>query len=337
MQSTADISALARQIRSWLTSITEGLRDWAASDRGQLVMSGVDFLTLSTRIGEFYAHAGWYLPVHPAFQRFALEHVTLSIPFDPRAAARVAGPSSRHWGWIVEGTLASPSLATRKALVEDALFSLEHQRWHGATCALLPVIEGLIAERSGILDNMRVGRRMDHILHHDAGQWETLAAVPAANILDNEVFDRVPFADLDVDDDLLNRHSILHGATAGFGTRLNALRTFFLLVATVEILDGAIVLRTDAAPPEMARCWMSTEHLPSSEQPRGGGSTRSPRISRWPTRRSSYWPSIGAAQRLDKRGVAADTLIELFPAVGAFGPGLAGIIRFWHRLRSADA
>lgn len=80
MQSTADISALARQIRSWLTSITEGLRDWAASDRGQLVMSGVDFLTLSTRIGEFYAHAGWYLPVHPAFQRFALEHVTLSIP-----------------------------------------------------------------------------------------------------------------------------------------------------------------------------------------------------------------------------------------------------------------
>lgn len=131
------------------------------------------------------------------------------------------------------------------------------------------MIEGLIAERSGILDNMRVGRRMDHILHHDAGQWETLAAVPAANILDNEVFDRVPFADLDVDDDLLNRHSILHGATAGFGTRLNALRTFFLLVATVEILDGAIVLRTDAAPPEMARCWMSTEHLPSSEQPRG--------------------------------------------------------------------
>lgn len=130
---------------------------------------GVDFLTLSTRIGECYARVGWYLPVHPSLHRYALAHLEYDVPFDPREAVRRIAPGSRHWSWIVEGTLASPTLESRAAVVEDAVFCLENERWHASVSTLLPVIERVVSDRSGVLQDMRVGRRVDHMLHTQSG------------------------------------------------------------------------------------------------------------------------------------------------------------------------
>ncbi len=37
---------------------------------------------------------------------------------------------------------------------------------------------------------MRVGRRLDKVLHTEAAQIETLSAVPALSVLDAEIFER---------------------------------------------------------------------------------------------------------------------------------------------------
>lgn len=243
-----DMKQAAAQFNAWLNSVTQGLTDWAASQGGQEVLLGLDFMSLSSRIGDFYAHIGWYLPVHPSLHRYVLEHLEFSAPFDRRHAADLVGPGSRHWPWIVDGVLASPSVQSRVALVEDGIFCLDHGRWHAAVCSMLPVIEGVVSDRAGVVDGIRVGRRLDKVLNTETCQIVTLSAVPALSVLDAELFERRDFKTVGVAETALNRHLILHGRTVGFGSKVNASRTFMVLVALIELLDGAIVLRTESAP-----------------------------------------------------------------------------------------
>lgn len=183
--------------------------------------------------------------MHPALHRYVLDHHEFHRPFDPRSVADLVGPGSKHWGWIVHGTLNSPTLKTRRTVIEDAVFCIEHERWHAAVSTLLPVIEGVISDRSGILRDKRVGRRLDHILDTETGRWESLSAVPALDVVDEELFAREDFAGVAIDETALNRHLILHGRTVGFGSRETAVRVLMLLVALAELLDGWIILRAD--------------------------------------------------------------------------------------------
>lgn len=165
--------------------------------------------------------------MHPAMYRWVLEHVNDETSFDPDAAARLIGPGSPHWTWIIEGTLASPSLESRRPLVEDAVFCMEHERWHAAVCTLLPVIEGVVSDASGVLEGMRVGRRFEKLLHSEMGDdWgllEAMGASHALGVLDAELFTRSDFKSVDASETILNRHLILHGRTTGFGSRSNAM------------------------------------------------------------------------------------------------------------------
>jgi hypothetical protein len=231
----------------WLNRAAEDARAWAASERGQEVLAGLDFVALSSKLGDYYAHVGWYMPLHPDLQRYMLEHVELHQPFDARAAARCVGPGSEHWAWICEGVRASPSVHSRGPVVDDALFNFEHRRWHAAISTLLPVLEGIISDRSGVLQGMRVGRRFDDLLDHDDElDLLAIAAVPALDVLDSEVFASEDFDGVAIDDTALNRHAILHGRSIGYGTEVTACRVLMLLVGLIELLDGPLILRVDA-------------------------------------------------------------------------------------------
>jgi hypothetical protein len=243
-----DLAAAAARFDAWTNLVATRAREWAASENGQQTLLALDWITLSTRIGDFYERTGWYLPVHLSLQRYALEHVELQRPFDPRAAASLVGPKSMHWAWIVEGTLATPALQSRRELVEDAIHCLEHERWHAAICTLLPIIEGVISDRSGVLQDKRVGRRLNHLLHTQTGPWDALSAIPALSVVDRELFARRDFAKVRMAETALNRHIILHGRSVGFGTEQNAIQTLMLLIALAELLDGAIIFRTKVEP-----------------------------------------------------------------------------------------
>ena len=77
---------------------------------------------------------------------------------------------------------------------------------------------------------------------------KVLAAVPALEILRSEVYGRLKFGDPSQPGDVLNRHWVAHGRAAAFGTPINACRTLMLVVALVELFDGAIALRASSAP-----------------------------------------------------------------------------------------
>lgn len=245
-----ELNEIADGIRDAVGALARAGREWAASDEGQDMLAMADYCAVTSRVGGFYAHSGWYLPVHPALHRYALEHLELHQPFDPRDAVQRVGPRSPHWGWIVEGLLASPSTATRKEQVREALRCIEMALWHAAVSTLMPVIEGIASDRSGVLEGMRVGRRINRILHSDLGALEAISAVEALDVLDAEIFSRIEFGAVDPKEHLLNRHLVLHGRPTPFGSEANAVRTLMLLIALIEILDGAIVLRTSAAPPD---------------------------------------------------------------------------------------
>ena len=226
--------------------------DWLAGDTGQSILATIDYFSLSSEAGDFFEHVGWYLPVHPVLHRYAIRHVRCHAPFDARDAARLVGPASDHWAWISQGLQASDLVQSRLPAVDDGIFCLEHRRWHAAISTLLPVIEGVVSDRSGVLENMRVGRRLnEEILHKQSGPIDAICAANALAVVDKEIFDRRSFADADIGDDTLNRHLVLHGRIVGFGTEVNAVRTFMLLVALVELLDGAIVLRAKHPPVDM--------------------------------------------------------------------------------------
>jgi hypothetical protein len=241
-----DLQAVHVQIGQKLESARRVTEDWLASDTGQGVLATLDYISLTSEAGDFFEHVGWYLPVHPDLHRYAIDHVRSNAPFDARDASRLVGPRSEHWAWISEGLLASEVVQSRLPAVQDAVFCLEHQRWHAAISTLLPVIEGMVSDRSGVLENMRVGRRLDEeILHKQSGPIDAICAANALAVVDKEIFNRRSFADADIGDDTLNRHLVLHGRTVGFGTEMNAVRTFMLLVALAELLDGSIVLRSE--------------------------------------------------------------------------------------------
>jgi hypothetical protein len=230
----------------------DGLRDafegWLASDTGQGVLATIDYFSLGDEAGRFFSHVGWYLPVHPELRRYAIKHLRHCIPFDAREAARLVGPASEHWDWITDGMRASDLLETRIAAVDDGLFCLENQRWHAAICVLLPVIEGVVSDKSGVLENMRVGRRLNEILEKESGPLDAICAANALAVVDQEIFGFRSFEDAAIEDPALNRHLVLHGRTVGFGNEVNAVRTFMLLVALVELFDGAIILNADEPP-----------------------------------------------------------------------------------------
>lgn len=248
-----DIASAAARFNQWLESSARALTEWAGSEPGQNVLLGLDFLALTTRIGEFYSRVGWYLPVHPLLHRYALEHVVLHAPFDPRRTTELVAPGSTHWDWIVEGLRASPSLQTRQQVLDDGIFCIENERWHAAVSTLLPLIEGLVSEYVGIFEGMRVDRRLDELLEsQQLNNLEALSAVPALSVLESEIFVRTDFAKMAVSDTALNRHLVLHGRTAGFGSRMHACRTLMFVIAVAELLDGAILLRTAQAPADTA-------------------------------------------------------------------------------------
>lgn len=245
-----DLAETASRIGRRVNDVGEALSDWLASENGQATLLGLDFVSLSSRAGDFYEHVGWYLPVHPTLLRYALDHPEHHVPFDARAAARLVGPGSAYWPWLTEALPASPCIAPRAAVVRDAIFCIENERWHAAVCSLLPVIEGVVSDRSGVLHSMRVGRRLDEeILDKQSGSIEAISAASALAVVDTEIFARTPFEDADIDEPTLNRNLVLHGRTAGFGTRVNAIRTLMLLVALAELLDGALLLTSDSTPP----------------------------------------------------------------------------------------
>lgn len=244
-----DLFRAGDRLRVWSEKAATATTEWADSERGQQVLTAVDFVSISSRVGDFYTQHGWYLPTHPALHRFVLEHAEYHIPFDPRRGAALIGPASQHWPWIVEGIGRSPSLDPRRPLVDDAIFCLEHERWHAAVCTLLPVIEGVVSDKAGVVDGMRVGRRFGEIIHNQtADHWETLSAVLALRVLDAEVFTFRDFKTVGLAEEALNRHLVLHGRTVGFGSKTNACRTFMLVVALAELLDGALMLRADSVP-----------------------------------------------------------------------------------------
>jgi len=196
---------------------------------------------LGARVGGFYEHTGWYLPVHPNLMRVALDHLETHAPFDARNAVGLVGPASAHWPWIVEGVLASPSMATRRAILEKPSSAWSE---HAAVSTLLPVIEGHVADRSGRVQGIRVRERLDDLMYNEpASSMKTLASVSALEILRSEVFGSLEFGDPSQPADAVNRHWVLHGRTLAFGTPINACRTFMLVVALAELFDGAVALR----------------------------------------------------------------------------------------------
>jgi hypothetical protein len=235
-----------RELAAKINAAAASCADWAASETGQQVLLGMDLLAVFADAGRFFAHTGWYLPASPHLYRYALEEQHRHAPFDPRAAARLVSPESAHWTWIAEGLRASPSLASRVAVFDDGVYCVEQARWHAAVSTLLPLIEGIVGDHSGVLKNMAVPRRLNHLLHSEnlsSFELTGLVAVPALQVLDSELFARRDFEEVTIHERALNRHLVLHGRIAGFGTETNALRTLMVIAALVELFDGPLLLR----------------------------------------------------------------------------------------------
>lgn len=244
-----ELAATGARFSAWVDRVSRSVSEWAASERGQEILLGLDFLGLSSRIGDYYSHVGWYLPVHPQLHRYVLEHIEYQIPFDARRTASLIQPASAHWPWITESLLATPSIQSRRPVLADALFCIEEGRWHAAISTTLPLIEGVVSDHAGILNGMRVPRRLEHILDHGTiDSLEALSAVPALHVLEAEIFAKTDFSKVSVADTALNRHLILHGRTTGYGSEIGALRALMFVVALAELLDGALLLRSPSAP-----------------------------------------------------------------------------------------
>ena len=190
-----------------IDAFVERTASWANTEAGQNVLYALDFAMLDAQLSDFYAHIGWYFPVHPNLMREALEHVETNAPFDARHGVRLVGPGSEHWPWIVEGLLASPSTQSRRPILDEAIFCMEHAQWHAAVSTLLPLIEGHVADHSEQIPRVRVGARLDHLMYREpASSMWVLGAVSALEILNTEVFGQLRFGDPSQPADVLNRH-----------------------------------------------------------------------------------------------------------------------------------
>lgn len=227
---------------------------WVGSEEGQEILKGIDFALIGVQTAEFYGRAGIYRPLAPGLMREVLDQIDVDVdgPHDHGRLLSVVGPESENWDWICEGLLASPVLGERSVLVSDAIKCIEGCLWGPAASTLLQVIEGVISDRSGVLEDMRVGRRLDAAISGQspvaADDFGGMVALPALEVIDREIFARREFAHIAIDDPQLNRHVILHGRTVGYRTRVNALRTLMLVVALAELFDGPIMLRATRRP-----------------------------------------------------------------------------------------
>lgn len=225
---------------------------WVGSEEGQQALESIDFALIGTRTAEFYGCAGVYRPLAPGLMRDALGQMDAGAPDDHERLLNAVGPGSENWDWICEGLLASPVLGERRVLVVEAIECIDHCLWGPAVTTLLQVIEGVISDESGVLGNMRVGRRLEEAVQGRSpvtlDEFGGMVALPALEVLDREIFAPREFATISIHDTQLNRHVILHGRTVGYGTRVNALRTLMLVVALAELFDGPVMLRASRRP-----------------------------------------------------------------------------------------
>jgi hypothetical protein len=258
-----DIAAVGSEFSRRVEALVDQARGWAASETGQEILFGLDFVVISGRAGDFYRRHGWYVPLHPALLGYVLDHDVQHQPFDPRRATDLVGVGSEHWPWIRDGLLKSPAIESRRPVVEDALAAMEAGRWHGAICTILPVLEGIISDRSGVLEHMRVGKRFEVMLDTADAELISFSAASALDVLDGELFKSWAFPGVAISEDALNRHLILHGRTVAFGTPVNATRILMIAVALVELLDGPLLFRTDVATTDSGSVF--DEHGPFAE------------------------------------------------------------------------
>ncbi len=225
---------------------------WAGSEEGQQRLEAIDIAFLAVEIADFYGHASVYRPLSHALMREALDEMQCHGPHDSRRLLRAVGPDSANWSWIREGLLESPAMRERREQIADAFECIEHGVYGPAVTTLLPVFEGVISDKAGILERMRVGLRLEEVLQGRSSVtpdgFGDLIARPALTVIDQQVFAHRDFVDVRIDDGDLNRHAILHGRTTGYRTREHALRALMLLVALAELLDGPIMYRATLPP-----------------------------------------------------------------------------------------
>jgi len=240
------LDGLANHYRDMIRQVEGAGRrvgDWLGGDTGQAILATADYFALGSEAGRFFRRTGWYLPLQADLRGYAIESQRYHVPFDARKAARLVGPASAHWELVTDGLRASDALATRLPVVEDGLCCIEGRQWHAAVCTLMPVIEGVISDEAAIFSDVRVGRRFEELLDKTTGPLDAICAVDALAALDGEFFSRRDFSAQVVQAPDLNRHLILHGRSAGYGTEINAIRTLMQLVALSELVDGPFIMK----------------------------------------------------------------------------------------------
>lgn len=245
----SEVHRSAQAAAGWVNETAGRVRTWADTPEGREVLDGIDVLLVAREVGDFYARAGIYRPLDPAFMRDVLEQVEANAPHDLRRTVDSIAPGSDDWVWIREGLEASPSLSRWRPQLIEALdcMDMDKPKWHAAVSTLLPIVEGVIASKSGVLDGMRVGRRLEQMGSDHEGTPEDLivgmVSYPALKVIDAEVFANRNFATTAPNDPGLNRHTILHGVTGGYGNRENAVRVLMIVVALAELFDGPLAVR----------------------------------------------------------------------------------------------
>jgi len=243
-----EVHRRARTAEGPVNEWADRVRTWANSPQGQNVLDGLDVLLVAREVGDFYERAGIYRPLDARFMRDVLEQIDANVPHDLRRTIDSVAPGSDAWGWIREGLEPSPSLARWRPQLVEALDCMEDARWHASVSTLLPIIEGVVADKSGVLERMRVGRRLEQLLSadHDGTPGRLIVAMvtyPALKVIDAEIFANRDFATTAPNDPVLNRHTILHGVTGGYGSRENAVRSLMVVAALAELFDGPVALR----------------------------------------------------------------------------------------------
>lgn len=246
----ANVETTAQRASQKVNTVVDAGMEWVGSDDGQTVLTNLDLLMLSTSVSDFTGRTGIYRPIEATFMRDALEHIEYHAPFDLRRVVASVAPGSNDWSWIRDGLLLSPVLQSRRQPLTEAIDSMEDHRWFVAVSALLPILEGVTADKSGVFENMRVSKRLEQLLDSDDfdppnGLLGGIIALPALRVIDREIFARREFAGARPGDGDLNRHLIVHGRTAGYGSEINAVRAFMIVVALAELFDGPIALRTE--------------------------------------------------------------------------------------------
>lgn len=239
----------ASAVKRRVDETVSALGRWAESDEAANVAAFLDSVSIEVDVARYFEFTGWYVPRHPTLIVPLLEDQQEHRPFHPARLTGLFGPKSVHWAWIREGLLASPSVASRRKVVADALWALESERWAAGVSTLAPLIEGLLTDRTLDYRTTNVGAKLDALLDRPASEFETLAAIGVLQTVKREMYRARTFEAADIDDGRLHRHVILHGRSGQFGTEQNAVRLLSIIVALIETFDGPVADRA-AAPPD---------------------------------------------------------------------------------------